>query len=71
MTDTGVRLRTFWASGFRGGTASDPVVYGPDGVVVARDGTQIDHPEADWPNLAGYFVCPSYDALYIFAQPGP
>lgn len=71
ITDTGVRLRTFWSSEFRGGTSLDPVVYDAGGVVVARDGTTIEIPEGAWPNLAGYFVCPGPDSMYVFSVPAP
>ena len=69
--DNGQPLRTFWSASFRGGTSTDPVVYDSRGLVVARDGTRIDVPEAGWPSLAGYFVCPSPDAIYVFDQPPP
>jgi hypothetical protein len=69
MADTGDRLRTFWGPGFHAGTSPGPVVYDAHGVVVARDGTRIDIPELGWPNLAGYFVCPSTDAIYVLSEP--
>lgn len=69
VTNLGDTLRTFWSSSFRGGTSSDPVVYDHNGFVVARDGTRIDLPDAAFPTLAGYFVCPSDDAIYVFDQP--
>ena len=70
VTDTGDRLKTFWSSTFQGGTTTDPVVYDGRGVVVAFDGTRIDLPNATFPTLAGYFVCPSADAIYVFDRAG-
>jgi hypothetical protein len=64
--NTGHLLSTFWSSSFRAGTSADPVVYDRQGGVVALDGTTIGLPEADFPTLAGYFVCPSADAIYVF-----
>ena len=31
-------------------------------------GDVLDIPDVEWPRLAGYFVCPSTDALYILAE---
>ncbi len=70
LTDLGAGLVTFWGPGFRGGTAADPVVYGPNGAVVVTDGEVLAIPVGDWPSLGGYFVCPSPNALYIFST-GP
>lgn len=53
------------------GTSTDPVVYDSHGIVVARDGTRIDLPEASFPTLAGHFVCPSQDAIYVSDQAPP
>lgn len=65
VADTGAILRTFWSNGFIAGTDRNPVVIGPDGTVVARDGDVLVVPEREWPRLGGYFVCASTDALYI------
>jgi hypothetical protein len=39
------------------------------GLVIARDGTRIDIPEAAWPALAGRFVCPGPTAVYVTDRP--
>jgi hypothetical protein len=67
VTNTGRDLHTFWAAGFRGGTAEDKVVFDPTGAVVVTDGDMLAIPEGAFPRLQGYFVCPSPDALYILA----
>jgi hypothetical protein len=64
--NTGHALSTFWSSTFHAGTSANPVVFDRDGAVVALNGTTIALPEADFPTLAGYFVCPSADAIYVF-----
>ena len=68
VTDTGLRLRTFWSPGFQGGSEADPVVRDPLGQVVAADGDVLDIPVGAAPRLHGYFVCPSMDALYVFLE---
>jgi hypothetical protein len=65
VTNLGARLLTYWAAGFRGGTAADPAVWDPAGNVVARDGEQLAIPVGAWPRLHGHFVCPSTNALYV------
>jgi hypothetical protein len=70
VADTGHKLRMFWSPTFRGGTAADPVVYDGKGAIVAREGTRIDLPDQSFPTLAGYFVCPSIDAIYVFDRAG-
>jgi hypothetical protein len=70
VTDTGTVLKTYWSSGFRGGTTADPVVRDAAGQVVVRDGDVMVIPEAEWPSVAGYFVCPSTDAVYVLER-GP
>ena len=69
ITDTGVRLRVLWGAHDRGLVGPPPVVVDGSGVVIARDGTRIDVPEGAWPSLAGRFVCPGPDAVYITDQP--
>jgi hypothetical protein len=67
LASTGTILRTFWAAGFRGGSAVDKTVLDPTGAVVVTDGEKLAIPAAAFPRLKGYFVCPSPDALYILA----
>jgi hypothetical protein len=67
LANTGLVLHTFWAAGFRGGTADNKVVFDPTGAVVVTDGDKLAIPEGAFPRLHGYFVCPSPDALYILA----
>jgi hypothetical protein len=67
LASTGLVLHTFWAAGFRGGTAEDKVVFDPTGAVVMTDGDKLAIPGGAFPRLQGYFVCPSPDALYILA----
>lgn len=70
LTNTGASLSTFWSAGFVGGSSADPVVRDPSGSVVARDGEVLPIPEAARPRLAGYFICPSSNALYVlFVDP--
>lgn len=65
IADTGAVLKTYWSVGFVGGTAQDPVVRDAQGDVVLSDGDRLAVPEAEWPRLHGYFVCPSNDAVYV------
>jgi hypothetical protein len=65
--NTGLDLHTFWAAGFRGGTADNKVVFDPSGAVVVTDGDKLTIPEDAFPRLQGYFVCPGTEALYILA----
>ncbi len=71
ITDQGASLQTFWASGFEGGSAGDPVVRDPDGQVVAADGEVLTIPVGAFPILHGHWVCPSEDALYVFLPDAP
>lgn len=66
--DTGERLDVFWSVGFVGGSSAEPAVADPTGKVVARDGERVVLPEADWPRLGGYFVCPGTTALYVLLR---
>ena len=68
ITDGGDQLRTLWSDGFIGGSSEVPVVLDPGGRVVARDGDVLEIPDAAWPRLHGYFVCPSPDAIYVLER---
>jgi hypothetical protein len=64
-TDTGRSLLTYWSTGFRPGAAVERVVRDPAGQVVVTDGQVLPIPQAAWPRLHVYFVCPSPNALYV------
>ncbi len=64
-TDTGKKITVAWTDGFTATDGSPPVINGPKGEEVARDGTRIDVPAAAYPRLAGYFVCLGPDAIYV------
>ena len=64
-TDTGKKLAVNWTDGFTATDGDAPVIDGPKGEEVARDGTVIVVPAGAYPRLAGYFVCLATDALYI------
>jgi hypothetical protein len=64
-TETGKKLAVNWTAGFSATDGSPPVITGPKGEEVARDGTVIDVPAAAYPRLVGYFVCLAPDALFI------
>jgi hypothetical protein len=64
-TDTGKKLAVNWTNGFTASDGPPPVINGPKGEEVARDGTVIVVPAAAYPRLVGYFVCLAPDALYI------
>ena len=65
-TDAGKKLSVSWTDGFIPTDADAPVIHGPKGEEVARDGTKIDVPaDGTYPRLGGYFVCLGPDALYI------
>lgn len=57
----GRRYQVYWAPGFQAaGTATDPEVRDPKGVVVARDGEVLD----DY-SLHGYRVCANSDSIFV------
>jgi hypothetical protein len=66
-TDNGKKLAVKWTDGFTATAGSPPVINGPKGEEVARDGTRIDVPPDANPRLAGYFVCLGTDTLYVLA----
>lgn len=70
-TDIGGTLATAWQSGFVGGPATDRTVLDSSDAVVARDGEVLEIPDDAWPNLHGYFVCPSQSVLYVLDEPAP
>jgi hypothetical protein len=64
-TDAGKKLAIKWTDGFTATDGSPPVINGPKGEEVARDGTKIEVPADANPRLAGYFVCLGPDTLYV------
>jgi hypothetical protein len=64
-TDTGKKIAVNWTAGFTATDGSAPVIRGPKGEEVARDGTTIDVPADAYPRLVGYFVCLGSEALYV------
>jgi hypothetical protein len=64
-TDTGKKLAVYWTDGFTATDGPPPVINGPKGEEVARDGTVIVVPAGAYPRLVGYFVCLAPEALYI------
>jgi hypothetical protein len=61
IADDGRRYQVYWAPGFQaGGTATDPEVRDPDGLVVARDGEVLDDSA-----LHGYTVCATGDSIIV------
>jgi hypothetical protein len=52
-TDTGKKLAIDWTAGFSATDGSTPVIQGPKGAEVARDGTVIDVPDGAYPRLVG------------------
>ncbi len=71
MADTRARLHVVWGSVFRGLVGPPARVVDDHGVEVARDGTVVTIPDRSWPSLAGRFVCPSPDTVYVFNQAPP
>jgi len=63
--DRGKRLGVLWSAGFSADDDGRPVVVGPKGEVVARDGERIEIPGRAWPSLHGYFVCAGADDIYV------
>jgi hypothetical protein len=61
------RYFLYWEPTFKGGTTEDPVVYGPNGEVVARDGDVIDI--YDDHSIGGYYYC--YSSFTVYDQPPP
>ena len=64
-TDAGKKLTIAWTDGFTATDATPPVINGPKGEEVARDGTSIGVPADANPRVAGYFVCLGPDAIYV------
>ncbi len=64
-TDAGRKLAVSWTDGFTATDTAPPVIKGPKGEEVARDGTKVDVPAAADPRLVGYFVCLGPDALSV------
>jgi hypothetical protein len=65
-TEIGKKLAVNWTDGFSATDGSPPVINGPKGEEVARDGTRIDVPaDGSYPRLVGYFVCLGPDELNI------
>jgi len=58
----GTRLAVYWTAGFNATDGATPVIRGPAGEEVARNGTKID---GEFTKLTGYFTCLSRDAIYI------
>ena len=64
-TEAGKKLAVNWTDGFSAREGPPPVIVGPKGEEVAKDGTRIDVPAAAYPRLVGYFVCLGTDAIYV------
>jgi len=58
----GTRLAVYWTAGFTATSGDTPVVRGPRGEEVARDGTRIDQ---EFTKRTGYFTCGSRDSIYV------
>jgi hypothetical protein len=65
IVNTGRRLRVEWGSAFRGIAGPPPLVVDDHGLEVVRDGTTGIMPAAAWPSVAGRFVCPAPDVIYV------
>ncbi len=68
VTETGAVLPTAWSHAFSAGDAADPVVRDGAGQAVATDGDVLVIPDAGWPRLHGYFVCPGESDISILAE---
>jgi hypothetical protein len=64
-TDAGKKLALKWTDGFTATDGTPPVINGPKGEEVARDGTKIQVPADANPKLAGYFVCLGTDSVSV------
>lgn len=64
-TEAGKKLAVNWTDGFTAKDGPPPVILGPKGEEVAKDGTRIDVPAAAYPRLAGYFVCLEVGAIDV------
>lgn len=60
--DNGARLAVYWTAGFNATDGNTPVIRGPRGEEVARDGAKIDE---EFTRLTGYFTCGGPDALFV------
>lgn len=65
QANTGTRLAVYWTAGFNATDGDTPVIRGPRGEEVARDGTKIELAEGAHPALADYFLCAGPNSLYI------
>jgi hypothetical protein len=66
VTRTGKRLAIYWTDGFSATGSEPPVIRGPKGQEMARDGTLIDIKH--WQSYApwnAYSLCPTPDKLYV------
>ena len=68
VTEAGVVLQTVWSQAFSIGGVGDPVVRDGAGQAVATDGEVLVIPDAAWPRLHGYFVCPGETDISILAE---
>ncbi|HEX5591401.1 MAG TPA: hypothetical protein VFX65_14005 [Candidatus Limnocylindrales bacterium] len=68
VTNDGTVLQVKWDPSFTGGDAGNPVVMDKDGTVVAEDGTEVEIPDAAYPELEGHFVCTGPTSLTILDQ---
>jgi hypothetical protein len=68
-TNTGKKLTVKWTAGFGATDGAAPVIRGPQGEEVARDGTKVEASAASNLALAGYFVCFGPDAMSVLETP--